>query len=203
MADLAESGFVHIAQQPLFEVMGAKLAGVVVAQGALYLRGGQDLADHVEHGVVVQGVADFLQLVQQPLQHMAFHGVRRHEVDDEAVFGLPVAVDAPHALFQAVGVPRDVVVEQDAAALQVDALAGGLGGYKDLGFALAELALGVQAGAGFAGAAGAHAAVYFAGAKAPFRQAGAQVVERVAELGEDEQAAAWGRQKSLALAARF
>ena len=85
LADGAELALVHVAQQPLFEVGVAEAAGVVVAQHALDLGGGQDLADDVEDGVVVQGVADLLQLLQQPLQDAAFDGVGRDEVEDQAV----------------------------------------------------------------------------------------------------------------------
>ena len=45
---------------------------------------------------------------------------------------LAVAVDAAHALLQPVRVPGNVVVEQDVAELEVDALAGRLGGHEDL-----------------------------------------------------------------------
>ena len=78
----------------------------------------------------------------------------------------------PHALLQAVGVPRDVVVEQDVAALQVDALARGFGGHQHLDGAFAELLLGVQAGAGFVAASRLHAAVDAADGEAPFAQVG-------------------------------
>ena len=45
---------------------------------------------------------------------------------------LPVAVDAPVALLHAVGVPRDFVVDQPGAVvLQVQPLAGGVGGEQD------------------------------------------------------------------------
>ena len=58
---------------------------------------------------------------------------------------LAVAVDAPHALLQPVGVPRDVVVDHQRAELQVDALAGRLGGHHDLG-TIPELVLGQRCG---------------------------------------------------------
>jgi hypothetical protein len=118
--------------------------GVVVAQHALDVGRGQDLADHVEHGVVVERVADLLQLLEQPLQDAALDGVGGHEVEDQAVLALAVAVDAAHPLFEAVRVPGDVVVEEDVADLKVDALARGLGGDQDLDLAFAELLLGVE-----------------------------------------------------------
>ena len=115
LADGAEAGLVDVVQQPVFEVGIAQLAGIVVAQHALDLGRRQDFAHDVEHRVVVQGVADFLELLQQPLEDSALDGVRGHEVEDQAVLALAVTVDAAHPLFEPVGVPGDVVVEQDVA----------------------------------------------------------------------------------------
>ena len=78
---------------------------------------------------------------------------------NQTVQPLPVAMDAAHSLFQAIRVPRDVVVEQDVAALQVDALTGRFGGHQHLDRALAELLLGVEPGARFVARAGLHPAV--------------------------------------------
>ena len=55
----------------------------------------KDLPDHVEHGVVVEGVADLLQLLEQPIEDPSLDGVGRDEVEDEAVLALPVSVDPP------------------------------------------------------------------------------------------------------------
>ena len=46
---------------------------------------------------------------------------------------LLVAVDAAHALLQASRVPRNVVIDQQPTKLQIDALAGGVGGRQDAG----------------------------------------------------------------------
>ena len=51
-----------------------------------------------------------------------------------ADLGLADAVDAAEALFQAVGVPGQVVVDHQVGALEVDAFAGGVGGDQDLDF---------------------------------------------------------------------
>jgi hypothetical protein len=80
------------------------------------------------------------------------------EVEDQAVLFLAVAMDAAHALFQAHRVPGDVVVDHQPAELEVDTLAGGLGGDQHLG-GFAELALGENAGAGRVAVADLHAAV--------------------------------------------
>ena len=117
---------------------------------------------------------------------MALDGVGRDEVEDQAVFRLAVAMDASHPLFQPVGVPRDVVVEQDVAALEVDAFAGRLGRDQDLDRAFAELLFGVQPRAGLVPRADVHAAVDGANAETPLLQFLDEIVERVLELGEDK-----------------
>ena len=67
------------------------------------------------------------------MQDATFAGVRRHEVEDQAVVLLAVAVDAAHALFQAHRVPGDVVVDHHPAELEVDAFTRRLGGHQHLG----------------------------------------------------------------------
>ena len=52
-------------------------------------------------------------------------------------------MDAPHALFQPIRIPRNVVVHQEMAKLQVDAFTRRLGGDHHLNVALLELLLGV------------------------------------------------------------
>ena len=187
LADGAEVAFVDILQESFFQVIITQLAGVEVAQHALDVSRWQHLSDHVEHRVIVERVADLLQLVQQPLQHPSLDCVGGHEAEDQAVQPLPVAVDAAHALFEAIRVPRDVVVEQDGAALQVDALSGRFGGHQHLDRALAELLLGVEPGARIVPRAGLHPAVDAADPEAPCLQPLHQVVERVLEFGEDQQ----------------
>ena len=146
VADRAEVALVDILQESFFQVLVTQLAGIEVAQHAFHVSGWQHLPDHVEHRVIVERVADLLQLVQQPLQHPSLDRVGRHEVEDQTVQPLPVAMDAAHSLFQAIRIPRDVVVEQDVAALQVDALTGRFGSHQHLDRAVAELLLGVEPG---------------------------------------------------------
>ena len=49
-----------------------------------------------------------------------------------ADFGLADAVDAAEALLEAVGIPRQVVVDHQVRALEVDALARGIRGEQHL-----------------------------------------------------------------------
>jgi hypothetical protein len=143
-----------------------------------------ELAEHVED-LPAQGLACLFELFQQLAVDVAFAGVVRHQVPQVADLGLADAVDAAEALFQPVGVPRQVVVDHQVRALEVDALAGGVGGqqYLHLGVVLERLL---------------HLEALFAadatvdddhGLLAAEQRGDAlfEVVERVAVLGEDDQ----------------
>ena len=60
LADCAELVLVDVAKQTFFEIGVAESTGVVIAQHALDVGRGQDLAYDVEDGVVLQRVADLL-----------------------------------------------------------------------------------------------------------------------------------------------
>jgi hypothetical protein len=104
----------------------------------------QDLADHVKHRIIVQSVTDFLELVEQTLEHAALDGIGGHKIEDQAIALLTIAVDTAHALLQPVRIPGDVIVEQDMAALQIDPFAGRLSCHQDLDRTVFELLLGKQ-----------------------------------------------------------
>ena len=203
LANVAEIVLPNVPQQPIFQVGVAELAGVVVPQDAIDVRGRQQLAHDIEDGVVLQCVADFLQLAQQLAENLPLDRVRGDEVENVAVFRLAVTVDAAHPLLKASRVPGQIVIEQDIAALQVDAFAGSLGGDEDLGAtlarAVAEFLLGAKPGAGLVPGAGLHAAVDALDGETPFPQFQDEVIEGVAELREDEQAAIRVGQEVLAL----
>ena len=63
------------------------------------MRGRENLADNVEHRVIVKRVANLLKLFQQALKNAAFDRIGRNEIEDQAVEELAVTVDAAHALF--------------------------------------------------------------------------------------------------------
>ena len=95
------------------------------------------------------------------------------------VLGLADPVDAAHALLEPVRVPRDVVVDHQVAELEVDALAGRLGGDHDLRL-LAEVALLLDPLAQL------HSAVDHCDLEVR-REVLDEVVEGVLVLGEDEE----------------
>ena len=99
--------------------------------------------------------------------------------------GLADAVDAPEALLQAVGVPRQVVVDHEVGALQVDTLAGGVGRHEDahVGVLLERLLRAVSLVARHAALDGEHRA----GVAQERADLPGEVVERVLVLREDDE----------------
>ena len=123
------------------------------------MRSGQNFANNVEHGVIVERVADFLELLQKALQDSSFDGVRRDKVKDQAILALPVTMNAPHALLEPIGIPWDIVVKEDVADLKIDALSCGLRRNEDLNFPIAKLLLREQPRAGLVSRTGFHPAM--------------------------------------------
>jgi hypothetical protein len=89
-------------------------------------------------------------------------------------------------VFKALGIPGDVVIEQNVAALEIDTRSRRLGCHEDLDRPLAELLFGVQSGAGIVPRPDSHAAVNRTDSESPLNQVGDEVVERVLELGEEK-----------------
>src|ERR1044071_5658578 len=104
----------------------------------------ENLPDHVKDRVVIERIANLLQFLEQALQNTPLDRVGRDEIEDQAVFALAVAMDTAHPLLQAIGIPRDVIVEKDVAGLEVDPLPRRLGGDKHLNRTFAELLLGMK-----------------------------------------------------------
>ena len=102
-----------------------------------------------------------------------------------ADLGLADAVNATEALLDAVRVPRQVVVDHQVRALQVDALPGGIGGEENLDLGIVtERLLRLQA------FLAAHAAVDDDDCAFASQQGGdapKQITERIAVLGEQHQ----------------
>ena len=88
------------------------------------------LTEHVED-LIAERPALLLELLEQPLEDLALPGVVGDEVPEVADLLLADAVDAPEPLLDPVGVPWQVVVDHQMRPLEVDALAGGVGGDQD------------------------------------------------------------------------
>ncbi|OQA04802.1 MAG: hypothetical protein BWY66_02867 [bacterium ADurb.Bin374] len=97
-----------------------------VAQASLV----EHVAENVEHAAAEGFSLDF-EFFEQTLEHVAFAGLVGDEVPEEADFGLADAVDAAEALFDAVRVPGQIVIDHEAGVLEVDAFAGGIGRDED------------------------------------------------------------------------
>jgi hypothetical protein len=129
---------------------GADVGAVAVADGfdeqvAQRLAVELELAEDVED-LPAEGVAGGFELLEQAVVDVAFAGLVGDEVPEVADLGLADAVDAAEALLEPVGVPRQVVVDHQVRALEVDAFAGGVGGEQHLDvWVVAERLLGVEA----------------------------------------------------------
>ena len=103
----------------------------LVAADALLQRIGQAGVDHLRE--TAQLLLDVLRLADQRPKDAVFRPLLVDEVMAvDLVIGLELAVDAAVALLHAAGVPRNVEVEEvPAVGLEVEALAGGVGGDQD------------------------------------------------------------------------
>src|SRR5947209_17604579 len=90
-----------------------------LAKGAAGQGGAEDVED-----LPAQVAALLLQLFKEASVDLALAGAVGHEVPEVADLGLTDAVHAPEALLNSVGVPRQVVVDDQVGSLEVDALPG-------------------------------------------------------------------------------
>ena len=123
---VAVHGFVH----HLIELC-PRLGRAAVADGldqqvaqALIFEG--HLAENVKD-LAAKGVALFLQLFEEPLIDGAFAGFLRNQIPEMADLRLADTMDAAEALFEAVWIPWQVIIDHQMRALKVDAFTGGVG----------------------------------------------------------------------------
>ena len=115
----------------------ANLGLVVVADGieeevleALSL---EDLAENIEHAAL-ERLVDGFEFLEQAVVHFTLAGFIGHEIPEMADLLLADAVDAPEALFEAVRVPRQVVIDHEVGVLEVHAFTGSICSEKDANF---------------------------------------------------------------------
>jgi hypothetical protein len=99
---------------------------------------------------------------------------------------LAVPVDAPHPLFESIGVPRNVVIYEEVAKLKIDALARRFSGNQDLNGTFLELLFGKQTSSRLFARSDLHASVNGAHLEAHVLELLNDVVERVLVFGEHQ-----------------
>src|SRR5260370_4540771 len=139
----------------------------------------QQLTNHVEN-TVAQLSPDLFQLAEETVENGSLDGIRRDKIEDIDIRTLPDTRNAPHTLFQPVGVPGNVVVNHQVTELEVDAFTCRLGGDTNLRRLVKALSR-------FAPEHSVHPAMDLTGCVAPFLQVTAQVFQRVTMFGKDQQ----------------
>src|SRR5262249_7675234 len=100
----------------------------------------EEPAHDIEDFVYTHLAPDALHLLQQRLHHATLARLAGDQIaDDDGIVALAEAMDAPHALLKAGGVPGEGVVDHQPAELQVDALARCIGGDEVAGATLPQL----------------------------------------------------------------
>ena len=80
-----------------------------------------NLPEHIEH-LPPQRFAGFFQFIKQHPVHFALAGLFGNQIPKMTDLCLADAVDAPETLFDAVRVPRQIVIDHQVGALQINAL---------------------------------------------------------------------------------
>src|SRR5439155_25572767 len=93
-------------------------------------------------------------------------------------------MNSSHSLLQPIWVPRDVIVEQNVAALEIDTFSGCFGRDKYLSRSFPELLFSVESRSSLVTRTDVHTTVDRADSKIPLSQLLHEVVERVLELSE-------------------
>ena len=92
----------------------------------------KELADDIVNPVAAQFGANRLQFLKKTVKDGTLSRIGGDKIDDMHLVFLSVAVNAPHPLFQAIRVPRKIIVEHQVAELEVNSFARGFGCEKKL-----------------------------------------------------------------------
>ena len=116
---------------------GANFRLVAVADGLeeqiLEANALENFAKDVEDAAIERGALD-LKFFKKPEIDITFAGFLGDEIPEVADLLLADAVDAAEALFEAVWIPRQVVVHHQVGVLEVHAFTGGIGGDQNAHF---------------------------------------------------------------------
>ena len=161
---------------------GAGVAGLVSVSSVVVVKI-KNLAQDVED-TALESLALDGQFFEQPVVDRALAGLLGDQVPEVADLGLADAVDAAKPLLHTVGVPWEVVVDHQVGALEVDALARGVGRDEHLHVLVgAEECLSLLPFFALCAAMDRHDRVGVANDVADLV---AEIVECVAMLGEDD-----------------
>ena len=83
----------------------------------------QHILYHVIDTVIAKLFTDDIKFGKQLLQHLTFAGIVCHHIKHDHIALLPITVDTSHMLLQAIRIPGDIPVNEQAAELQIDTLA--------------------------------------------------------------------------------
>ena len=89
----------------------------------------EDLPQNIED-TTLQRIGFHLKFFEQPVVDLPFTRLFGHQAPKMAHLLLVDAVDAPKALLQPIGVPRQVVVHHQAGHLQIDTFTGSIGRHQ-------------------------------------------------------------------------
>src|SRR6266508_5340837 len=127
-----EFGINHLVE-PRFDLRPVALANGFdqqVAEGTVF----EHFAEHIKDSAT-QGFALLGELFQKAMKDVTLARFNRDKIPQMAAFGLTDTVDAPEALFDAVGIPGKVVIHHEMrAAMEVDAFAGSVGSNQNQNF---------------------------------------------------------------------
>ena len=90
-----------------------------------------ELAEYVEY-LPAQRLTSLFELLQETTIDVALARLACDEIPESAHLSLPDTVDTTEALFQAIRIPREIVVHHQVRALKIDTLTGGVCGEQHL-----------------------------------------------------------------------
>ena len=169
------------------EAFSLALGPVVVADGVQQEILEAPFLKHLTKDVedtAIEGFVDGFQLSEQAVIDRPFAGLLGDEVPEMTDLLLADAVNAPEALFEAVRVPRQVIIDHQVGVLEVDAFASGISCEED-----ADFGVGTEQGLALAAFITMHAAMDGGDGVGRTKDAGdsaLQIVQSVAVLGEED-----------------
>ena len=83
----------------------------------------QHILDDIVNTIVTKLLTDDVEFRKQFLQHLAFSRIVCHHIEDYYIILLAITVNTTHALLQAIRIPGNIPVDEQAAELKVNTFA--------------------------------------------------------------------------------